>query len=98
MARKEMLDKLAMPASSAAEMEADQDLMMDMGDEMPVEDEEMVEDIEAGDEEEMDLFADFSDEEILEEARKRGLDMAGEEMPEEDMGDDEEDYEDEEEL
>lgn len=98
--RGSMLGKLAMPKKPMGEMEADQDLMMEdmgMGEEkMPMEP-EMEEEGDAGVEPEEDMFADFSDEDILAEAKKRGLSLESEESPE----DEEEDLlemEDEEEM
>lgn len=85
MARKDTLGKLKMPEKPMAESEAEMDLGMEAGEEeMPMEDEVMPEGEMMMDEEGLAIY---SDEELLEELKLRGL--SGEEMPEDEMMEDE---------
>ncbi len=93
MKRKDKLKEMKMPGKPMAEEELDLDLAMDdelsMDEEMP-EDMEMMED-EEGEDMEMSPLEDISDEDLMEEMKKRGL------MPDEEIEEEPEIEEDEEE-
>lgn len=87
--RADKLKSMKMPSKPMAEEDVEMDLSLE---EMP-EDEEMPMGEETP-EEEMNELDIYSDEELIEEMKKRGL-MEGEEMPEEEMPEEEMDIEEE---